>query len=199
MHCGTSIVDCSKQWQRKAYFNRPRAETLPWFLKFRWYDFCSFGKIQKGQARKVLQDLYDGTPKVYPRGEMLLFISIKSRLEEDYTLSQRDKFLFNHNKYLGTEDCMAIFGFKDINTMITLKTGVKVTLHTLLKSIPGALGMSKSRLFQVVDPNSSHLCTLITFPAMWPNLYWTTARKTHYHHWNYNRPWKDDKHPSRSW
>jgi hypothetical protein len=97
---------------------------------------------------------------------MLLFISIKSRLEEDYTLSQRDKFLFNHNKYLGTEDCMAIFGFKDINTMITLKTGVKVTLHTLLKSIPGALGMSKSRLFQVVDPNSSHLCTLITFPAM---------------------------------
>jgi hypothetical protein len=118
---------------------------------------------KKDEARKVLQELYAGTPKVYPRGEMLLFIPVKSYLEEDYTASQRDKLIFNHNKYLGTEDCMAIFGFKDLNTMVTLKTGVKVTLCTLLKSIPGVPGMSRSRLFQIVDPISSHMCTLITF------------------------------------
>lgn len=94
--------------------------------------FVRAERSKKDEARKVLQELYDSTPKAYPQGKMLLFIPVKSRLEEGYTPSQRDKFLFHHNKYLGMEDCMAIFSFKDLNTMIMLKTGVKVTLHMLL-------------------------------------------------------------------
>ena len=89
---------------------------------------------------------------------MLFFIPVTSKLEDDYTDAQRVKFIFNHTAYLGEEDCTAIFGFTDINTQILLKDGKQVALRTLLKSLPASTGMSRPRLFQVVDPNGAQNC-----------------------------------------
>jgi len=66
---------------------------------------------KKEEARNVLQEIYDGSKKPYPRGDMLFFIPFWSKLEDYTHKHQRDKFIFNHEKYLGEEDCIAIFGF----------------------------------------------------------------------------------------
>ena len=95
---------------------------------------------------------------------MFLFVPIVSKLEEEYTPTQRDKFIFNHERYLGNEDCTAIHGLEDLNTILLLSNNVKVSLRTLLKGIPAPTGMSTARLFQVVDPNATQICTLVTFP-----------------------------------
>jgi hypothetical protein len=125
--------------------------------------FVQSERSKKEEATKFFLSLYDGTPKRYPRGDMLFFIPVTSKLEDDYTDAQRVKFIFNHTAYLGEEDCTAIFGFTDINTQILLKDGKQVALRTLLKSLPASTGMSRPRLFQVVDPNGGQNCTLVTF------------------------------------
>jgi hypothetical protein len=70
---------------------------------------------KKELARDFFLSLYNGTPKPYPRGEMLLFVPVTSKLEDEYSDSQREKFIFNHTAYLGDEDCTAIFGLADLN------------------------------------------------------------------------------------
>jgi hypothetical protein len=95
---------------------------------------------------------------------MFLFVPIVSKLEEEYIPTQRDKFIFNHERYLGNEDCTAIHGLEDLNTILLLSNNAKVSLRTLLKGIPALTGMSTARLFQVVDPNATQICTLVTFP-----------------------------------
>lgn len=124
--------------------------------------FVRAERSKKAEARQVIQEIYDGPPKAYPCGDILLFIPVTSKLEEDYTPDQRDKFIFNHEKFLGEEDCTAIFGLKDLNSNLSLH-GKNISLWTLLKCIPALNGMSKPRLFQVVDPNSTHQCTIVTF------------------------------------
>jgi hypothetical protein len=118
---------------------------------------------KKDEARHILQNLYDGTNKSYPRGEMLLMIPIVSKLEDEFTPDQRDKFIYNHEKYLGNEDCTAIYGLGDLNTMVTLCNKTIVSLRTLLKGIPSPPGASKLRMFHFVDPNATQMCTLVTF------------------------------------
>jgi hypothetical protein len=85
-----------------------------------------------------------------------------SKLENDYTPAQCDKFLYNHEKYIGDEDCAAIFGLVDLNNIITV-ADQQVALRDLLKNIPAIPGMSRNKMFQVVDPNSNHTCTIVTF------------------------------------
>jgi hypothetical protein len=108
-----------------------------------------------------LQKLYDGTPKAYPHGDMLFFIPLKGN--DPYTVEQHNKFIFNHETYLGTDDVIAIHGLTDLNTKITLKGGKVTDIRTLLKSLPATTGMSRNRLFQVVDPNAGLTCTIATF------------------------------------
>jgi len=93
----------------------------------------------------------------------LFFIPVTSKLEAEYTNVQRAKYLFNHQTYLGNEDYFAIFGLSDLNTLISLKDGKQVTIQTLLKSLPASEGMSRSRLFQVVDYVPLQNCVLVTF------------------------------------
>ncbi len=38
-----------------------------------------------------------------------------------------------------------------------------MTIRTLLKSLPATNGMSRNRLFQIVDPNAGQTCTIVTF------------------------------------
>ncbi len=89
--------------------------------------FVRAERSKQDEARKVLQNIYDGSRKSYPRGEMLLLIPIVSRLEDEYTPDQRDKFIFNHEKFLGDEDCTAIYGLNDLNTTVTLSNQAKVS------------------------------------------------------------------------
>jgi hypothetical protein len=51
---------------------------------------------KKDDARHALEEINDGSVKAYPRGKMLFFMPIMSKLDEDYTPQQCDKFIFNH-------------------------------------------------------------------------------------------------------
>jgi cell wall assembly regulator SMI1 len=125
--------------------------------------FVRAERSKKEIVQAFFLELYDGTPKKYPRGDMLFFIPITSKLENDYTDEQRLKYLFNHSTFIGDEDCIAIHGLADLDNDVTLKDGSTITVRTLLKSLPASPGMSRSRLFQVVDPNGPKDCVLVTF------------------------------------
>jgi hypothetical protein len=47
---------------------------------------------KKEVVQEFFLNLYDGTPKKYPRGDMLFFIPVSSKLENDYTNEQRENF-----------------------------------------------------------------------------------------------------------
>jgi hypothetical protein len=113
--------------------------------------FVRAERSKKELVHEFFLELYDGTPKKYPRGDILLFIPVTSKLEADYTNEQRAKYLFNHTTYIGDQDCAAILGLSDLNNEVTLKDGSIITVRTLLKSLPASPGMSRNRLFQVVD------------------------------------------------
>jgi hypothetical protein len=125
--------------------------------------FVRSERSKKEEATQFFLKLYDGTPKRYPRGDMLFFIPVSSKLEAEYTDTQRAKYLFNHQAYLGDEDCFAIHGLSDLDTKLILKDGKSATIHTLLKSLPAPKGMNRPRLFQVVDFVPSQNCVLLTF------------------------------------
>jgi hypothetical protein len=92
---------------------------------------------------------------------MLLFIPIKHG--ETFNQVQRNKYIFNHETYIGEEDVTAIHCLHNLNTEITLKGGTKTTIRTLLKSLPATQGMQRNRLFHIVDPNAGQTCTIATF------------------------------------
>jgi len=125
--------------------------------------FVRAERSKKELVQNFLLNLYDGTPKKYPRGDMLFFIPIASKLENDYTDEQRAKYVFNHTTYVGEEDCMAILGLANLSNEVKLKDRSIITIRTLLKCLPASPGMTRNRLFQVVDTNPSLNCVLVTF------------------------------------
>jgi hypothetical protein len=68
--------------------------------------------------------------------------------------------------FIGDEDCMAIYGLAKLTNEVTLKDGSIITVCTLFKSLPASPGMSRNRLFQVVDPKSSQDCVIVTYQRM---------------------------------
>jgi hypothetical protein len=128
--------------------------------------FVRAERSKKEVVQEFFLDLYDGTPKKYPRGDMLFFIPVSSKLENDYTDEQREKFLFNHMTFIGDKDCMVIYGLAQLSNEVTLKDGFNITVRTLLKSLPASPGMSRNRLFQVVDLKSSQDCVIVTYQRM---------------------------------
>ena len=123
--------------------------------------FVTGERSKQEEIREVFKLIYDGTPKSYPRGEMMLFIP--TRNGEQYSNEQREKIIYNHEQYLGEEEIMAIHGLQDLNTQVLLKGGKSTSIRTLLKSMPATAGMSRSTLFQVVDPNAGQTCTIVSF------------------------------------
>ncbi len=123
--------------------------------------FVSAERSKQDLVREIFKAIYDGTAKTYPRGEMLYFIPV--HLGEQYTEKQRDKFIFNHETYLGDEEVTAIHGLKDLNSEVIIKGGKAVTIRILVKSLPATNGMSRNHLFQVVNHNAGQTCTIVTF------------------------------------
>jgi hypothetical protein len=90
--------------------------------------FVRAERSKKDIAKDIMEKIYDGSIKSYPRRDMLFFIPISSKIEDDYTPQQGDKFIFNHENYLGEKDCMALFGLNDFNSTITLKNGTTTSI-----------------------------------------------------------------------
>lgn len=123
--------------------------------------FVTAERSKQEIVRDAFKTLYDGTQKSYPRGDMMLFIPIKTG--ELYDQDQQAKYIYNHETYLGEEDVTAIHGLNDLNTEITLKGGTKMNIRMLLKSLPATQGMQRNRLFHIIDPNAGNTCTIATF------------------------------------
>lgn len=105
--------------------------------------------------------LYDGEPKQYPQGSMMLFIPLTE--SSHYSMEYRSKIMFNHDKFNGDEAAVCIGGLKDLKTLIKLKNGSIVSLQTLLKGFPASQGMSRSLLFQHIEPNATRVVAMATY------------------------------------
>lgn len=63
-------------------------------------------KSKQEQVSSFFKNLYDGTPKEYPNGTMMVYIPIADGVH--YTPEHRNKIIFNHEKFLGEEAAIAI-------------------------------------------------------------------------------------------
>jgi len=120
--------------------------------------FASAEKSKQDLISTLLKRIYDGTPKIYPNGYMMLFVPIQEIMNS--TPEFRTKIAFNHEKFIGEEALFSIGGLNDLNTLIKLKNGTQVSVRTLLQSIPASEGMSRPQLFQQVEPNLAQLSQL---------------------------------------
>jgi hypothetical protein len=125
--------------------------------------FITGEKSRQNEIAAYFRTLYDGTPKEYSNGAMMVFIPLNEGTL--YTPEERTRYIFNHESFLGEEDALCISGLQDINTKIRLKNDQIITIRMLLKSIPATQGMSLSQLFQFIEPNVSGMVTLATFQS----------------------------------
>jgi len=122
--------------------------------------FISAEQSKAKETLELFKKLYDGSPKAYPNGYMMLFIPLMDG--DIHSTEFRSKILYNHDQYVGEESAFSIGGFQDIKTSILLKAGNKVSLRALLKSIPASNGMSRPQLYQHVEPNISGVVMMVT-------------------------------------
>jgi hypothetical protein len=124
--------------------------------------FISAKKSKVPQLTLFFKSLYDGKPKSYPNGTMMVFIPLN-----DGTLSSAEyhsKILYNHEQFLGDQMALSIGGLQNLNNMIQLKSlNHQISLRSLLKSLPATKGMSLPVLFQHVEPNFSNTITMVVF------------------------------------
>jgi hypothetical protein len=125
--------------------------------------FISVECSKQQQITSFFSDMYDGSTKDYPNGAMMLFIPLFDGIT--YSHEQRDKIIFKHETFIGTEEAMCIGGLSDLNNTIEIKGGHQVSLRMLMKSMPATQGMSHSQLFQFVEPNISGVTTIVTFQS----------------------------------
>jgi hypothetical protein len=123
--------------------------------------FVSAEKTKTDEVAALFRTIYDGKPKSYPNGAMMLFVPLNEDI--NYTVEYRKKLIFNHESFIGKEDAITINGLNNLNNEVTLKNGEKITIRMLLKSLPASQGMSRPQLFQFVEPNNSGVTTLATF------------------------------------
>jgi hypothetical protein len=126
--------------------------------------FISAEKSKQNVVATFFRDLYDGSKRDYPNGAMMLFVPLYDGV--NYSPEQRNKIIYNHESFLGAEEAISIGGLADLNTPIKIKGGHEIPLRLLLKSLPATQGMSRSQLFQFVEPNISGVITLATFQSV---------------------------------
>jgi hypothetical protein len=123
--------------------------------------FVSAKKTRTDEVAQLFRNIYDGKPKAYPNGAMMIFIPMNE--DNQYTADYRKKLLFNHDNFIGQDDAITINGLHNLNNEIEIKNGDKLSIRMLLKSLPATQGMSRPQLFQFVEPNNSGTTTLATF------------------------------------
>jgi hypothetical protein len=107
--------------------------------------FVSDEKSKQQEVSRLMKTIYGGIQKSYPNGYMMLFIPMKNITNSTPTFCT--KIVFNNEKYIGNEALFSIGGLYDLNTLITLKNGKKITICALLQSIPASKGMSNPNYF----------------------------------------------------
>jgi hypothetical protein len=122
--------------------------------------FMSTEQSKAQETVTLFKQLYDGRPKTYPNGYMMLFILLLEGHQP--TPEFHSKVLFNHLKFLGDEAAFSIGGFQDLKSIIKLKIGNMVLLGILIESIPASAGMTQPQLFQHVEPSISSIVTMVT-------------------------------------
>ena len=80
-----------------------------------------------------------------------------------YSPEYHAKILFNNDEFNGDEATVCIGWLKDLKTPIKLKNGSTVSLQALLKGFPASPGMSKSLLFQHVEPNATGVVAMAVY------------------------------------
>jgi len=75
--------------------------------------FISAEKSKQEETDEFFKKLWDGSPKEYPNGSMMIFIPLNSgaNVSTDY----RAKILFNHDKFNREEDAACKGGLQDLN------------------------------------------------------------------------------------
>jgi len=123
--------------------------------------FIHTEKSKQHEVAKTLSKMYDGTSKAYPNGIMLLFIPLHDNIQ--YDAAYRQKVVYNHEQYLGTEEGISIYGLQDLDMVTTLKNNQNITIRMLLKSLPATQGMQRPQLFQLAETNSSRETITVTY------------------------------------
>lgn len=126
--------------------------------------FISAERSKQDVLTEFFRKLYDGVPKEYPNGNMMLFIPMNEHMQ--YSTEYRQKLIYNHEAFIGSEEAITINGLQNLNNKIKLMDGTEITIRLLLKSLPATNGMSRSQLFQFVEPNNSGITTLATFQSV---------------------------------
>jgi len=114
--------------------------------------FVSAERSKQDMIVEFFKQVYDGSPKVYPNGSMMIFTPLKdgTSMSTEYLL----KILFNHKKFNSTQEVVSIGGLQGLNNKIALASKNKITIRELLKSFPASPGMSRPFLFQQVEHNA---------------------------------------------
>jgi len=101
-------------------------------------DFIASGKKAKmifvsAEQSKALEtiesfkSLYDGGPKAYPNGYMMLFIPLFEGQQPSNEFQM--KVLFNHDQYTGEEAAFSIGGLEDLKTQVKFQNGKTVSIR----------------------------------------------------------------------
>ncbi len=123
--------------------------------------FVSAEKSKQEQVTSIFKKLYDGSPKEYPNGSMMLFIPLHDNTHT--SPEHQEKIIFNHNNYHGDEAFICIGGLNDLDTPISLTTGQNISLRKLLKGFPSSPGMMRPYLFQHIESNSAGMVIMATY------------------------------------
>jgi hypothetical protein len=131
--------------------------------------FVSAEKSKVSQLTALFKSIYDGKPKAYPNGSMMVFIPFSegTHSSADY----RAKILFNHENYMGDQMAISIGGLNNLNNLIQLKSMTqKISLRALMKSLLASPGMVSPVLFQHVEPNFTNSITMVVFKNLTTNM-----------------------------
>jgi hypothetical protein len=74
--------------------------------------FISTKKSKQQEVIRLMKLIYDGTPKFYPNGYMMLFVPIQDITNS--TPAFRAKIVFNHKKFIRNEALFSIGGLNDL-------------------------------------------------------------------------------------
>jgi hypothetical protein len=122
-------------------------------------------KSKVPQHTTFFKTLYDGKPKSYPNGSMMVFIPFSKGTHS--SAEYWAKILFNHENFMGDQMAISIGGLNNLNNLIKPKSlNQKITLRAFLKSLPASKGMSSLVLFQHVEPNFTNSIMMVVFQKM---------------------------------
>jgi hypothetical protein len=124
--------------------------------------FISAERWKVPQLTALFKSIYDGKPKAYPNGSMMVFIPFSEGTHS--SAKYHAKILFNNENFVGDQMAISIGGLNNLNNLIQLKLmNHRISLRALLKSLQVTQGMLSLVLFQHVEPNFTNSIMMFFF------------------------------------